>query len=362
MLLEKLLGDDYEVATASTGSDGLESLAAHPADLVIADNRMPGMTGVEFLAQVRNRWPDTIRIVLTAYTDPDAMVDAINRGEAYRFIFKPWNPVEMRTTIRDALARRSLERENIRLLEDLKQRNADLQRSLTQLEEARNRLLAAEKLALAGRLTSGLAHDIRNYMTAVANIEVFTERYHDDRELQEMVEFIGHATNDLRSVVNELGALARGQVPVYDLIPGDLAQAVKEAIRLVQHAPAFKSRPIQLDCQPVPLVPMALDRLRRVILNLLQNAAEAAPEGKPILVRVFVERSSACVSVTDHGSGIGEELRERIWEPFFTTKPTGTGLGLDICRVIVDGHGGRITLESAIGRTTFTVALPLPAR
>jgi signal transduction histidine kinase len=361
-LLEKILGDEYDVQTASNGAEGLERLAEREADLVIADNRMPGMTGVEFLAEVRRRWPDCIRIVLTAYTDPEAMVAAINRGEAYRFVFKPWNPVEMRTTIRHALERRNLEQEKRQLVIDLRQRNADLERSLKQLEEARNRLLSAEKLALAGRLASGLAHDIRNYMTAVANLEVFTKRHHDDVELQEMVEFIGHATNDLRSIVNELGALARGQVPVYDLVPGDLVQAVREAVRLVQHAPAFKRRPIQVDSGPVPLVPMALDRLRRVILNLLQNAAEAAPEDVPIDVRVYREGEEVRVGVTDRGPGIPVDLRERIWEPFFTTKTTGTGLGLDICRVIVAGHRGRIDLESVEGRTTFTVALPVPAR
>ena len=320
------------------------------------------MSGVDFLAEVRRQWPECIRIVLTAYSDPEAIVDAINRGEAYRFIFKPWNPVEMRTTIRDALERTALEQENRRLLDDLRQRNADLQRSLSQLEEARNRLLGAEKLALAGRLASGLAHDIRNYMTAVGNIEVFTERYRDDQELQDMVEFIAHSTADLRSIVNELGALARGQVPVYDLVAGDLVQAVRQAVRTVQHAPAFRSRPIQLHIQPVPSVAMARDRLRRVILNILQNAAEAAPEGKPIEVRVFAEGLFACVAITDYGPGIPETSRPRIWEPFYTTKPAGTGLGLDICQVIMAGHGGRIELESTEGRTTFTVTLPLGDR
>jgi len=362
LLLQKVLGEDYEVDTASTGPEGLQRLDENPADLVIADNRMPGMSGVDFLAEVRRRWPDCIRIVVTAYSDPEAMVDAINRGEAYRFIFKPWNPVEMRTTIHDALERRALEQENHRLLEDLKQRNADLQRSLTQLEEARNALLGAEKLALAGRLAAGLAHDIRNYMTAVGNLEVFTERYQDDHELQEMVEFISHATGDLRSIVNELGALARGQVPVYDLIPGNLEQVVRQTVRVTQHATAFRSRPIQIDIQPVPPVPMARDRLRRVILNILQNAAEAAPEGKPIEVRVFAEGLSACVSITDYGPGIPEKNRARIWEPFYTTKPAGTGLGLDICQVIMAGHSGRIDVESTPGRTTFTINLPLPDR
>ena len=360
MLMEKLLGDEYEMVSATTGAEGLERLAEQEADLVISDHRMPGMTGVEFLAQVRSRWPDCIRIVLTAYADPQAVVDAINRGEAYRFVFKPWNPVEMRTTIRHALERRALERENKRLLADLQKRNEDLQRSLVQLEEARNRLLGAEKLALAGRLASGLAHDVRNYLTAVSNIQIFTRRHEDNEDLQDMVDFIGQATQDLKSLVSELGALARGQVPDYDLVPGDLAQAVREAVRVVQHAPAFKSRPITLECQPVPPVPMAIDRLRRVILNLLHNAAEAAPEGKPVLVRVYTDSGSgsACVDVTDQGQGIPADLRERIWEPFFTTKPAGTGLGLDICKVIVAGHGGRIDVDSVPGRTTFTVVLP----
>jgi signal transduction histidine kinase len=359
-LLEKLLGDEYDVVSAATGADGLARMAEREADLVIADHRMPGMTGVEFLAEARRRWPDCIRIVLTAYSDPDAMLDAINRGEAYRFVFKPWNPVDMRTTLREALERRALERENRRLVEDLRHRNDDLNRSLAQLEEARNRLLAAEKLALAGRLATGLAHDLRNYLTAVANLHLFSEGYDENEELREMIDFVGQATQDMKSIVAEFGAIARGDVPRYDLVPGDLGQAVREAVRVVRHGPAFKRRPVELDCGPVPLVPMALDRLRRVILNLLHNAADAGPEGRPIRVRVFAppDGGAACVDVTDEGPGIPAAIRERIWEPFFTTKEAGTGLGLDICKVIVAGHRGRIDVESVPGCTRFSVLLP----
>ena len=106
----------YKIHTAESGKAGLAILEQEPIDLVISDMRMPEMDGARFLEQVRSRWPATIRILLTGYADVTSTIDAINRGEIYRYIAKPWDDNDLMLIVRDALERRRLQGENDRLL------------------------------------------------------------------------------------------------------------------------------------------------------------------------------------------------------------------------------------------------------
>ena len=137
----------YQVLTAASGALGLEVLEQQAVDLVISDMRMPEMSGAQFLAQVRQRWPDTLRLLLTGYSDIQSIQDAINCGEIYRYITKPWDDDDIRLVVRQALERRQLEQEKQRL-EELTQRQNDelkaLNHSLEAKVEARTRLLKVE--------------------------------------------------------------------------------------------------------------------------------------------------------------------------------------------------------------------------
>ncbi len=125
--LRRLLrAEGYVLHTAESGAAGLELLAQQPVDLVVSDMRMPGMSGVQFLEQVRQRWPHTMRLLLTGYADVTATIDAINRGEIYRYLNKPWDDGELRSVIRDALHVQRLRSENERLLELTKAQNEEL--------------------------------------------------------------------------------------------------------------------------------------------------------------------------------------------------------------------------------------------
>jgi signal transduction histidine kinase len=356
-LLAKLLAKQHEVIQASSGSEGLQRLADAPVDVIIADQRMPGMTGMEFLAVCRERYPDAVRMMLTAYTDPDVIVNAINQGEVYRFLHKPWKPAELRLEVQQAVERVAMQRENARLVEELRRNNDDLNASLEELAQARGKLLESEKLALAGRFASGFLHDVRNYMAALSTTGLFGERYKEDRELQLLVEFIDRMVRDMREMVGELGSLSRGEIPKYELVPREVSEVLRDALNVVRHSVAYQGHGVELEGDSLPGVPVAASRLRRVFMNLLQNAAEASPDGEVIRVRMYEEGDDACVAITNGGSGIAPDTLEHIWEPFFTTKTTGTGLGLDICQIIVTGHGGRIEVSSKPGATTFTVRL-----
>ena len=130
------LDEDYEILTAESGKGGLALLEQHqPIQVVISDYRMPEMDGVAFLKQVHERWPDTVRIVLSGYADTASVVAAINEGQVYKFIPKPWNDDELKVAIAKAVERYFLVKANVELNEELRQANDELSRIAAQLEE-----------------------------------------------------------------------------------------------------------------------------------------------------------------------------------------------------------------------------------
>ena len=161
-LTRLFLDDPYEILTAPSGAEGLLILnQSGPVPVVISDYRMPGMNGVEFLTEVRNRWPGTVRIVLSGYADTGAIVSAINDGQIYRFVSKPWNDDELRVTVANALERYDLGRKNHELAGELRRKNdeltalnRDLERRVEERTEAlttQNRLLT-ESLGILDNL------------------------------------------------------------------------------------------------------------------------------------------------------------------------------------------------------------------
>ncbi|MCD6161936.1 MAG: response regulator [candidate division Zixibacteria bacterium] len=134
--LKRLLIDtDYKIFTADSGEKGLEVFDKKQIHVVISDYRMPEMNGVEFLSKVKEKSPETIRIILSGYADAVAIVDAINEGEIYKFITKPWNDHEFLTTIMRTFEQYDLQHENDRLYSELQIRNQELQKLTKSLEE-----------------------------------------------------------------------------------------------------------------------------------------------------------------------------------------------------------------------------------
>jgi two-component system NtrC family sensor kinase len=129
------LDEEYEIITAASAQEGLALLeGGEPVQVVISDYRMPVMSGVDFLREVYRRWPDTVRIVLSGYADAGAVVGAINEGNIYKFITKPWNDDELRVAIVNALERYFLKKSNRMLMEELQVKNRDLARVNRDLE------------------------------------------------------------------------------------------------------------------------------------------------------------------------------------------------------------------------------------
>lgn len=157
--------EDYEVHVASTAEGAIEILEKQEVDLIIADYRMPGMNGTEFFKRARQKQPDAIRIILSGYADVQALTDAINEGNIYKYVFKPWDEQDFKNTVRQALEQRALIMENKRLTEEVKAKNQQLEEYNLQLErtvEERTRELQFQNKVLQisqevlGRLPFGV--------------------------------------------------------------------------------------------------------------------------------------------------------------------------------------------------------------
>jgi two-component system NtrC family sensor kinase len=136
--------DDYEIITAASAEEGLNIMRAEgEIHLVISDYRMPGMNGVDFLRGVCSNWPDTVRIVLSGYADTAAVVEAINDGQIYKFVPKPWNDGELRITIQKAVERYFLKKKNLQLMDELKASNEKLRKINETLEVVVKKALKA---------------------------------------------------------------------------------------------------------------------------------------------------------------------------------------------------------------------------
>ena len=127
-LTRSLRGEGYKILTASCGEDGLKVLEGETVHMVLSDHRMGALSGIEFLRQVRERWPETLRVLLTGFADLQMAIDGINQGELYRFLTKPWEDMDLRQSIRLGFERLALTRENKQLRSTLAQHEAYLRK------------------------------------------------------------------------------------------------------------------------------------------------------------------------------------------------------------------------------------------
>jgi two-component system NtrC family sensor kinase len=139
--------EPYRLLTARSGPEGLALLDEEPVQVVISDQRMPSMVGIDFLKKVKRDWPDTVRVILSGYADLAAVVDSINQGEVYRFLTKPWNDEELKTTVRQCLQHYELLAENRRLNDRIRRQNRELRSRNIALGEAVTSTTAGLRLA-----------------------------------------------------------------------------------------------------------------------------------------------------------------------------------------------------------------------
>lgn len=247
--------------------------------------------------------------------------------------------------------------------EELKEHSENLEKMVEertkQLRDAQEELVRQEKLAVLGQLAGGVGHELRNPLGAIKNAAYFLNMVLEEPEpeVKETLEILEREVSTSERIISNLLDFARPKPPtrrkvdVNDVVQGALSRvAVPENIEVVT----------QME-ETLPQILADPDQLGQVFGNIILNAIQAMPEGGQLLVKSEVPSpEQLSVSFTDTGTGIPEENLSKIFEPLFTTKAKGIGLGLAISKTLVEDHEGTIEVESTVGTgSTFTVKLPI---
>jgi signal transduction histidine kinase len=358
-----------EVATSVEAASA--AAAAGPPDAVVVDVTMAN----EVLPAMRAR-DHTLAVVLTAAAaDHEASARARSAVGPLGWVPRPVDARELLPRLAAALDRTRLARQVVTLERRVASRDralddsrgaaertaAQLASASTELATATERLVVAEQLAAVGRVVGGIAHELGEQLALVGYAEALKSRVAHDPELVELADVIVRAQRRLLAMVDAIRDFTDVE-PQRPLVrePADVAAVVEEALALIAYDREVRRRRIERRTSGHPICLVHRDKLAQVIINLVHNAALASQPGAPIEVTVADDGGAALVIVRDHGVGMEPAVLARLGEPFFTTRGArGSGLGVGICRRIVEEHGGTLAFESTPGLgTTARVRLP----
>ncbi len=364
--VRSLLRMDYEVHTFEHGAEALEFLKNTPrVHVILSDQRMPGMSGVEVLRAAMAIRPETTRLLFTAYTDLRAVVDAINQGNVFRYLGKPCDPDYLAAVVRQAVEHHDLIVEKNSLL--------------AELQESNTRLLEANRVK--GAFIEVVSHELNTPITVVLGMIDLWKMAQGQTASpveRQWVERIGAAAGRLARTVDRMLKLVRNR---------DFSQSLHTEILelgpITQRVVAEISPYLELRQQTVTVVidpetgSIEADpsKIADVLINLLANAIKFTPDGGTIRLEARAQPNSTDeirVEVTDQGQGVPPAEKEHLFEPFFTGFDTmrhssgdyqfgkrGIGLGLCLVKTFVQLHGGRVEVSSTPGSgSTFAFVLP----
>lgn len=362
--LHDLFRLEFRVLTHEHPSEALAALASDiEVDVVMSDQRMPEMSGVQFLEQARAVRPDATRLLFTGYADIKAVIDAVNRGHIARYVAKPWDVDELTAVIRQAVEQHALIAEKNRLLRELKETNARL----------------TEAVRLKGKFIEVASHELNTPVTVVLGLtELWKMSMSAAASAAERtwVDRIHGAGLRLASTVERmLKLLKTGQMaPEITVTSVPLEPLIRQAVAGLQPFLEARRQDVRFAIAG-DLGSAEIDqaKISDVITNLVVNAIKFTPDGGTIQVSAdSIDADRVRVRISDPGIGINPADRPHLFEPFFTGNDTmhhssgdyqyckkGMGLGLCLVKAFVELHGGSISVNTAMGDgSTFTVTLP----
>jgi len=237
-----------------------------------------------------------------------------------------------------------------------------LREQADQIIEIEEQLRRADRLSALGELSAGMAHEIRNPLGSIkGTAEILRDGVAPDDPKQEFAEILIREVDRLNRVLEDFLRFARPEPVEHGSFV--LQEVVGDVLGLTQQQAARNNVVVTVDLGDDIEIPGRGEQIKQALLNLVLNALQAMPNGGSLKVSLRTSPNEVYILVSDSGPGIALEDRERIFNPFVTTRDSGTGLGLAITQRIIQGHGGRIILESRPGQgASFTVCLPRPQR
>ncbi len=369
IVFEQSFNNEFNIKCAPDGPSALEILGQHEVAVLVTDMRMPLMTGDQLLRVVKEKWPTTVRMVITAFTDIEPILTAINEGLVARYVIKPWSHDELSQLLRWGIEAWTFG-----------QQSAAVQR----------RLIETERLTTLGQVAGAAIHDLNQPLAGlVINADRLLEVAEATAPIRRLLagELLSRQDRELiDELAGELGALAadiqQNAVHLRNVTAGlaqflykgnetpasletDPMPIIRSAMAIC-HDIAIRARGLIVyeGAAELPPVRMAATELTQVLINLVANASQAllasGRTGGRVAIAARREEPMLILKVKDDGVGMPPEVLARVGTPFFTTRREGIGLGLAQCQRLVGKAGGtfRIDSEAQIG-TTVTVSLPL---
>jgi len=367
IVFEQSFGARFNVRALPSGQAALELLRNETAAVLITDQRMPDMSGHDLLVKVKQLYPDMIRVVITAYSDLDPILAAVNEGLVARYIIKPWDRAEVEQILLWSLEAFAMGR----------------QKSALQL-----RLMQTERLVTLGSMAAAVLHDLHQPLTNLTvNIERLAEHGQTLSKLKRVFEEATLSKKD-RQLVDELFAelpdLSRDLLTSCSVMTNmtvGLKQFLKaeptpepsgvDPVPIIHYAIGVcretavraRGRIVYEGPASLPKVHIGSTELTQVLINVVANGAQALlarnKSGGRVVVSAAELDKQVQLTVDDNGTGMPPEILRKVGTPFFSTRPEGTGLGVAQCRRLVEGTGGTFAIESTEGQgTKVTFTLP----
>jgi signal transduction histidine kinase len=385
--VKDLLRLDYRVLTTTQAAEAISVMEREEVHVVMTDQRMPQMTGVEFLHRVRGAHPDAIRLLFTGYADIRAVIDAINQGNVFRYITKPWDPDELQSIIREACERYDLLVERRDLLEQLQEKNAAL-------EKANAELLRASELKTA--FIKVASHELRTPLAILLGLTGMLQRSSAAVEGGagggsgngaggsaggggggggNWANRANDAALRLQRLVDQIIQQLRNEQfdRPHQRQTVDIAELLRQAADDVRPFADRRRQQLALEL-PADIGTAELDasHVRDAVNHLLLNAIKFTPDGGHILLAARTAGEAVEILIKDDGVGIEPAALCQLFQPFFTELDVshhssgqfgfgnrGLGLGLSIVKGFIEMHGGSVRVESQPGKgSLFTITLP----
>lgn len=339
-----LTKDGHRVETASDGDSGLRKVREIHLDLALVDLKMPGISGMEVLDQIRETDPSIVSVVITGYATIESAVEAIKRG-AYDYLPKPFTPDELRIIVKRGLEKRGLTLEAEALRE--------------------------ERRKLEENFITLVSHELKRPLVVVQQYcDTIAEGFVGEvaARQRKMMDRARERIKEMLKLIKDWLSLARidsGKL-VHNFKPISIRAVVTKAMNNLSPCAEAKQITVELKCpQGIPLVPGDEETIGLVFANLISNAIQYNSEGGRVDIKLAENEVHVRVEVTDSGFGIPKESLPFIFDQFYRVKRKeeketgGSGLGLSIVKRIVDAHSGTIEVRSELGKgSTFTVFLP----
>ncbi|MCB1070276.1 MAG: response regulator [Kiritimatiellae bacterium] len=355
----------FQIQRTTSLAATVAALNQNAYDVVLIDLNLPDSEGWETFAAVHRAAPETAVVILTGDPDTEIAVRAVGEGaQDYLYKHELNVPGLLTRVLHYAVTRHHIDQALRAANRSLEQRNQELQRTMASLEQTRLALVESEKIKSMGQMAAGIAHEIKNPLAIIRmGLDYLSGAQPEKapqaiaRTLPEMVSALDRA-NTILSEMLDYAAPRALQVEAFPL-----NEVVREALVIMGTSLCTSGIEVLADLdEELPEIELDRQKMIQVMINLIGNASQAMPNGGLLRIRTrrtqFPVDSSdatsegmpeiALLEVQDSGTGIREEDLEHVFDPFFTTRAGsgGTGLGLSVCKMILDLHGGRLTLQN----------------